>query len=84
MSKEEYKKNLELLDFDFWALDMNGKVLRFNELVDGGYISEEKDNLSIQIKRWNFRCSSLLSEYNKLEDKEHLESPEKYMFQKFV
>lgn len=84
MSKEEYRKNLEMLDFDFWTLDMNGKVLRFNELVDGGYISEEKDNLSIQIKRWNFRCSNLLSEYNKLEDKEHLESPEKYMFSKFV
>lgn len=82
MTKEEYVKNLDILDSDFWFFDMNGKVSRLNELIDGGYISEEKKELSVDIRKWNLRCASLLREYERLTDKEYLESPEKYILPK--
>ena len=82
MSKEEYKEEYENLEYDFWSCDMNGKVARLNELIDGGYATDEMEELDTFIRKWNLRCCKLLHEYDTFMDKTGLESPEKYIFSK--
>lgn len=84
MNKEEYIKNYEMLEFDFWSYDMNGKVARLNELIDGGYITNEIDELNTFIGKWNLRCCKLLRDYDRQVDKKGIESPEKYIFHKYI
>ena len=82
MSKEEYKEEYENLEYDFWSCDMNGKVARLNELIEGGYTTDEIKELDMLIRKWNLRCCKLLSVYDSFMDTRGLESPEKYLFPK--
>lgn len=84
MTKEEYIEKYEMLDFDFWACDMNGKVEKLNELIDGGYLTDEMKELKTFIDNWNLRCCKLLRDYEKQVDKKDIESPEKYILSKCV
>lgn len=78
MSKEEYKEEYENLEYDFWSCDMNGKVTRLNELIDGGCTTDGMEKLDAFIRKWNLRCCKLLYVYDSFMDKIGLESSEKY------
>ena len=82
MSKEEYKAEYENLEYDFWFYNINDKVARLNELIDGRYITDEIAELDTIVKNWNLRCCKLLREYDAFIDKTDLESPQKYILSK--
>ncbi len=74
-----------LYEFKYFELELGFDYMielvnKYNRLVDCEITGEECEQLHSHIVEWNKKCTELSLEYEKMDNKEGLVSPVKFMF----